>query len=695
MKLVIVESPNKCNTIGNYLGEDYLVVASKGHVRDLATSGPGGLGVNTAKDFTPTYIINKDKQSVVKMLRQEEKKATEVILATDPDREGEAIAWHLCQVLGLDPSKTKRLEFHEITRDSIEKAIQNPRKIDMNLVASQETRRIFDRIIGFKLSALLKSKIKSRSAGRVQSATLKLICDHQKEINSFVPEKYWTITIELDDGLTVSLDKIDGKAAKINSEDIDKEVLNRLHGNVTVSSITTRTRKVESKPAFSTSTMQQEAFNVYGFSTKKSQAIAQKLYEGIEVGSEHVGLITYIRTDATNLSQEFINKSFSYIEKNYGKEYLGQVKIAKKSALKQYAHEAIRQTSNFRTPDSLKEYLTASEFKLYKLIYNRALASLASPKIENVTTVIFEINGLTFKIESVQTAFNGYEIIYGKANDETAPLPNIINGQQLAISKINNKEELTKAPQPYSEAKIVKMMEDLGIGRPSTYATTISILNSRDYITDKHGIVIPTEQGMLTAHILEKYFPELVDTKYTANMEESLDTIQDGSETRTKLLSDFYFPFDKKVKEAYKIIYNEPEKPTGGICPICGSPLVYKKGKYGQFVACSAFPKCNYVEKPQKKEPVLTGELCPKCGKPLVERESRGKKFIACSGYPQCRYIKKEESQNKEIVYEPTGKKCPKCGGDLLLKKGRYGDFYGCSNYPKCHYQEKIKKESD
>ncbi len=698
MKLVIVESPAKCTTIKRYLGENYRVEASLGHVRDLATRGKGGLGVDVDNGFIPTYIINKDKEAVVKNLRAASKEADEVILATDPDREGEAIAWHLAEVLGLDPQKTKRLEFHEITRDSIGEAMKHPRTINGNLVASQETRRIVDRIIGFKLSTLMYKKIHSRSAGRVQSATLKIIADHDKEIDAFVPEEYWNILADAQVGnskFALTLVSVDGKNVKINNEKEAQEILDKIDENVTVSSVKKEYRFKESKEPFTTSTMQQEAFARLKFKTDKTQREAQKLYEGINVGGEHVGLITYMRTDSTRLSASYINRATAYILETYGKEYLGKVKKEKNSELSQDAHEAIRPTSNHRTPDSIRQYLTNDQYRLYKLIYNRALASMMKPKKEEVMVVTLDCNGLEFKFELTHTVFKGYEIILvdpDEPKDYTGNFPNIENGMQIPVINKKAEQRFTTAPARYSEAKIVKIMEEVGIGRPSTYASTIKILRDRKYVEDVGGILTSTDQGKKTAHVLEKYFPDIVDSNYTAQMEAKLDNVQVGNTSRIDTLSSFYNPFIKEVESATERMYSDEVEETGELCPICGSPLVYKESSNGRFIGCSNFPHCHYVKKEPKPELIYTGEACPICGKPLVERlDKKGKKFVACSGFPECKYIKQEpRPAAKEVkIYKP----CPKCDGGLIKKRGKFGYFFGCTNYPTCNYMEKIAKK--
>lgn len=698
MKLVIVESPTKCTTIKRYLGEEYNVMASLGHIRDLATSGKGGLGVDVENNFTPRYVINKDKNHIVYQLSEAAKKSDEVILATDPDREGEAIAWHLAQVLNLDVEKTKRLEFHEITRSSISEAMKSPRTIDLNLVESQETRRIVDRIIGFKLSTLLYKKMHSRSAGRVQSATLKMIDDHEKEIASFVPEEYWNINCSICViGKIINLNFVDfkGNGKDVKTAELAKEILASIPSSLKVTKVSKSIRSKESKEPFTTSTLQQEAFAKLKFKTSKTQLIAQKLYEGIDVGGEHMGLITYMRTDSTRLSPTFIERATSFIKETYGEDYVGHQKKTRKVELMQDAHEAIRPSSNHRTPESVRQYLSSEQYALYRLIYNRTLASLMKPKKEEVMVITLEGEGVTFNFECSRTVFKGYEVILGKEDSEKEMenLPSINEGDVFSINEKNVEQKFTQPPAHYSEAKIVKLMEEVGIGRPSTYSSTIDTLRKRKYVNDNAGILTITDQGSRTAHVLEKYFPEIVNAKYTAKMEEKLDNVQEGSNSRLKVLSDFYYPFIKEIEQANEIMYKDDDKPTGNKCPLCGGDLVFKQGKNGQFIGCSNYPTCKYIEKEPKKELVFTGELCPDCGKPLVIRNKPRSKttFVACSGYPTCHYIKPTVTK---VTYTESDyvKDCPECGGHLVKKKTRFGTLLGCTNYPKCHYIEKIGK---
>ena len=698
MKLVIVESPAKCNTIKRYLGENYDVQASLGHVRDLATSGKGGLGVDVEHDFAATYIITKNKERVVRGLKEKANQCDEVILATDPDREGEAIAWHLTQVLGLDVNKTKRLEFHEITRSSISEAIANPRTIDLNLVQSQETRRILDRILGFKLSTLIYKKIKSRSAGRVQSATLKMIYDHELEIENFVSKEYWNILTKaniLNHDFELTFVGKNGEKIEINNEKDANEILAGIPDKLKVVNVEKTFKTKESKEPFTTSTLQQEAFARLKFKTKRTQLIAQQLYEGIDVGGEHMGLITYMRTDSTRLSPTFIEHATNYIVETFGKEYLGHAKKIKTIGLMQDAHEAIRPSSNHRTPESVRQYLTTEQYNLYKLIYNRALASLMKAKKEEVMIVTLQGGEYTFKFELTHTVFKGYEAIYSEVDDVkdyNGSFPDINVDDYFDLKEKKAEQKFTQPPAHYSEAKIVKLMEEVGIGRPSTYATTIETLRARKYVVNTAGILTLTEQGKKTAHVLEKYFPDIVNVKYTAQMEKKLDNVEAGNDTRVKTLSDFYYPFIKDIEKANEIMYKDDPIKTGEKCPICGADLIIKEGKNGQFVGCSNFPTCKYVKK-EPKQVVETGELCPECGRPLVERkDKKGKVFIACSGFPKCHYIKQEEKPTTIPEEQKTDKICPKCGSPLVKKKGKYGMFLGCSNYPKCDYMERIKR---
>jgi DNA topoisomerase-1 len=699
MKLVIVESPHKSITIGRYLGDGYKVVASQGHIRDLSMHGKGGLGIDVEHEYKPDWTLSPGKSKIVNELKTEAKKADEVLLATDPDREGEAISWHLAEVLHLDLSTTKRLQFHEITKPAIMEAIENPKYIDMNLVDSQMTRRMYDRIIGFKLSSLLQKKMGSKSAGRVQSVTLKMIVDNDAERKAFVPEEYWTVEISVlvnGKSINLSLAKVDGKAVKIHNEIEAKEILDRIPEYLELTALDTSKKKVEPKFPFTTSTMQQEAYNRYKFSPNKTQSIAQRLYEGLEIAGENVGLITYMRTDSARISPEFFKRHAEpFIIETFGKEYVGYVKSAKKGALTQDAHEAIRPTGTHRTPEIVSKYVTADEAKLYRLIYDRAMASLMAPKVVEETKATFSGNGLTFTVSGSHTLFKGYEAIDAFIEDSAKELPALSQGASYQVNEKKKEQKFTQPPAAYSEAKVVKLMEEKGIGRPSTYATTIQTLQKSGYVTSKGGILTPTEQGIRTTLVLAKYFPEIVSTEYTANMENTLDQIEKGEEKWLEAMNNFYDPFMKKFQDVEKVMWKDAPEETGETCPECGAPLVVRRSKFGTFVGCSNYPKCHYMKKNPEDEPKETGELCPKCGKPLViKKNRRGKTFIGCSGYPNCDYIKAEENaapKKAKVQYSEADyvKKCPSCKeGYLVLKEGKRAKFLGCTNYPKCRYHE-------
>lgn len=693
MKLVIVESPTKSKTIGHYLGSDYVVEASVGHIRDLAISGKGGFGVDVEHDFKPTYVIDDDKKDIVKKLQDLKKKSDEVILATDPDREGEAIAWHLATVLKLPIESTKRLEFHEITRESIKNAIEAPRVIDLNLVHSQETRRIIDRIIGFKLSALLKSKIRSQSAGRVQSVTLKMIVEHEKEINEFKSEEYWTLESSIlheNKKYKLNLTKINNEEPKMPNKEKADEVLSYTKENVVVSSISESQRSISSKEPYRTSTLQQDAFTRYGFKTKETTFLAQQLYEGIEIDGNLVGLITYIRTDSTKLSDIFIAQAKDFIISKYGEKYYKGQKGVKDVRGAQDAHEAIRPTNLELTPAKVKPFVKDHVHKLYKMIYERTLASLMTNKVLQTTTITFKNSHLEFELKGNRVIFDGYNIIKFDDN-ETSVLPKFNEGTSYELLDVKTEQNFTKPPARYTEAKIVKLMEEKGIGRPSTYSATIQTLLARKYVTSEKGFLVPTEQGILTSNVLNKYFKDLMNTEYTAEMETSLDKISIGEACELEVIKDFYYPFIEHFDEVKEVMYKEPLKPTGEKCPLCGGDLVYKTGKHGEFIGCSNYPSCKYVKKEEKEQPKETGRLCPNCGSPLLIRKNkRGQEFIGCSNYPSCRYV---ESMNQPE--EPSEEKfCPECGAKMVVKYSRRGRFWGCSNYPNCNHMEPYRKKN-
>ena len=699
MKLVIVESPKKCETIGRYLGSDFKVMASEGHIRDLSTHGKGGLGIDVEHSFQPDWEIPAKKKGVVTKLSSEAKKADEVYLATDPDREGEAISWHLASVLKLPVSTTKRLQFHEITKPAILEALDNPKTIDMNLVEAQETRRLEDRIIGFQVSSLLQRKIGVQSAGRVQSATLRMIVDRQNEIDAFVPSEYWVIdlNVEINGKLyKATLTKVDGKPAKISSKEEADAILARIPETLNVASVKKEQKKVFPRPAFTTSSMQQEAFSKFRFSNAKTQSVAQKLYEGEEVNGEHVGLITYMRTDSTRISPEFYkHHAVPYIKEKWGEAYVGSLRQAKAGKNVQDAHEAIRPTGTHRTPEEVAKFLPADEAKLYKLIYCRAMASLMAPKQIESTGVSLAGNGLEFSLKGVRTLFQGFEAVYKEFDeDDTALLPEINEGDNFKTSDVNPQQKFTKPEPAYNEASIVKTMEEKGIGRPSTYATTIETLIKRKYVTATRGVLTPTEEGKKAVATLQQYFPDIVSPDYTADMERKLDKVEAGEETFLQAMNEFYGPFQENFTQAKAKMQKEPDEETGELCPECGHPLVVKRSRKGTtFIGCSNYPHCRYIKKEPKQPDELVGENCPDCGKPLVYKTNKkGEKFVGCSGFPACHFTRSLDgkvSVKKVYTEEDFVKPCPKCKtGHLVIKQGKKKSFLACTNFPKCRYHE-------
>ena len=661
--LVIVESPSKSHTIGKYLGKDFKVVSSKGHIRDLATTGKYGLGVDIENGFKPSYVPIKGKSSVIKELKKDVKESDMVYLASDPDREGEAIAWHLKDALGIKDDQYKRVRFNEITKDKVIESVNNPGMIDDNLVKSQETRRILDRIIGFRLSKLLQAKIDAKSAGRVQSVALKLIVDREREILAFVPKEYWTITAHFDkfdaDYFYIKDNK---QETKLDTEADADKVLDNITNKYVVENVEKKKTKRSSKPPFITSTLQQEASNKLGFSAKKTMSIAQKLYEGVDLGSERAGLITYMRTDSIRLSDEFIGSSLKFIEEKFGENYKGSVKVSKKKTENvQDAHEAIRPTSILREPDKIKEYLDKDELKLYTLIYKRALASLMADAILDQTTVILDNNGYKFKTTGSIVIFDGYLKIYGDYEEkDEAKLPDFVVGETKITDDVEKKQHFTQPPARYTEASLIRELESLGIGRPSTYATIIDTIRTHGYVVMEDKKFKPLEIGFEATDKLQEFFSKIINVKYTSNMEEELDEIADGKLIWVDVLTKFYDEFEPLVKKAFSEMEKMPAKETGEMCPECGSPLVVRKGKYGEFVACSNYPTCKYIKKDKAEETVLMD--CPVCGKgQIVERKTKkGKTFWGCNNYPKC----KTASWDK-----PTGETCPNCGKLLVTDK--------------------------
>ena len=657
--LVIVESPSKSKTIGKYLGKDYLVVSSKGHIRDLAIKGKDGLGVDVENDFTPIYEISKDKVSTVKELRKLAEDVDYVYLATDPDREGEAISWHLAQELGLSEDAVDRVTFHEITKNAVQEAFNAPRTIDMDLVHSQETRRILDRIIGFRLSKLLKSKISSKSAGRVQSVALKLIVEREKEINAFVPQEYWTIDgVFHKDGesFNASLSKVDGEKVTIENQQQAEAIVERCQGDFTVSAIRASKRNRSARPPFITSTLQQEASTKLSFSAKRTMSIAQKLYEGIDVGNGEEGLITYMRTDSTRLSDVFIKSARQQITERYGKEYLGTYRVSNDEGA-QDAHEAIRPTNLAYTPERVKGYLSSEQYRLYTMIYARAVASLMAPAVYNQLSITLERNGCTFTATGSTMDFDGYLKVYGEYDSsKDVILPSLSEGEILKDAVITPNQHFTEPPARYTEAKLIKALEEDGIGRPSTYAMIIDTIQIRGYVTldrvsekSRTKVFRPTDQGILTTEKLDEYFSSIINVDYTAQMEQKLDEIAEGKQEEVATLRNFYDTFTPLLDTAYQNMEKIAPEKTGETCPECGGDLVYRNGRFGKFISCSNFPKCKYtaqMEKSEKEKPEPTGKMCPECGNELLKRKSRfGSFFLGCSAFPKCTYMENLEGE--------------------------------------------------
>ena len=661
--LVIVESPSKSKTIEKYLGNDYKVLSSKGHIRDLATTGKFGLGVDLDDNFKPNYVLMKGKTKLLNDLKKESKGAKTVILATDPDREGEAISWHLKETLGLEDNNYGRVVFNEITEPAIKEAFKHPRMIDMDLVHSQESRRILDRIIGFRLSKLMQYKTEGKSAGRVQSVALKLIVDREREIEAFIPEEYYTVEADFKD-FKAELKKYKNKDIELHTKIEAEEIISKLSNAFNIDNVETKEKKRPSKLPFTTSTLTQMASTRLNFPASKTMSVAQKLYEGINIGSETVGLISYMRTDSIRLSDMFVSDTKKYITSNYGKEYVGYTKAAKSNDNVQDAHEAIRPTSILRTPESIKKYLKPDEFKLYNLIYVRTLASLMSDAKVNTTSVDLENKGYIFKANGQVVTFDGYLKVYKDYEEvEDAYLPDFANYKSSVIvcKKIEAKQHFTEPKSRYTEAKLIAEMEKLGIGRPSTYAKIISVLKERKYVTIKDKKFYPTSTGINVTDKLQEFFSSFINVNYTANMETELDEIADGKLVWYNVLDKFYKDFEPLLNTAFKQMSKSTPEETGEVCPECGAALVIRHGKFGKFVACSNYPKCKYIKKEEKKIVEICD--CPKCGNKIVEKKSkRGKVFYGCSNYPKCDFALWDKP-NKEV--------CPECGSLMVEKKNK------------------------
>ena len=690
--LLIVESPAKANTLKKFLTRGFRVEASVGHLRDLPSKK---LGVDVENDFAPEYEVIKGKSKVLAQLKAAAKDSEAVYLAPDPDREGEAIAWHIQQeIQPVTKGKIYRITFHEITKKAVIRAVEQPGEIDQNKVEAQQARRVLDRLVGYKLSPLLGRRLRNwgLSAGRVQSVALRLVCDREKEIEEFVPVEYWTITAELAGSepppFEAALHRIDGKKAEIPTEERSNEILGHLKdAEYRVSKVDRKKRRRRASPPFITSTLQQDASRRLRFTAKKTMAIAQQLYEGLDVGEENpVGLITYMRTDSTRIANEALAETRAFIEKEYGKDCLpdkAQVYASKKGV--QDAHEAIRPTSVLRSPSSLEGKVSKDQLGLYRLIWNRFVASQMNPAIYDQTSVDIQTGDYTFRATGSILVFSGFTRVYEeqtedalKKDDTNRPLPPLDEGQAVVCEKIVPKQHFTQPPPRFSEASLVRTLEEEGIGRPSTYASIISTLSDRDYVRLQQRQMHPTDLGRMISGLLVKNFPDLMNVRFTAEMENRLDSIEEGKETWTAALKDFYTPFEKTLKEAESTI-NEPE-PVGKECPDCGGELVRRPSRYGMFIGCSNYPECRYTESTSKREaapPVETDQKCDKCGSPMVIKQGRFGAFLSCSRYPECK--------NAKPI--PTGANCPKCGSDIVSRRSKKGrNFYGCANYPECDY---------
>lgn len=688
--LIIVESPAKAKTIKNFLDKNYEVIASKGHVRDLSKFA---LGIKIDETgFTPNYVVDKDHKKLVKQIIELSKKASITYIATDEDREGEAIGYHVACLIGGKLESYPRIVFHEITQNAILNALKTPRKIDMSKVNAQQARRFLDRIVGFKLSSLISSKItKGLSAGRVQSAALKLVIDKEREIKAFKPLTYFTLDAYFEPNLEAQLISYKGnklKAQELIDEKKAQEIKNELEKeSYTISSIVKKSKKSPTPPPFMTSTLQQSASSLLGFSPTKTMSIAQKLYEGVATPQGVMGVITYMRTDSLNIAKEALEEARAKILKDYGKDYLPpKAKVySSKNKNAQEAHEAIRPTSIILEPNALKDYLKPEELKLYTLIYKRFLASQMQDALFESQSVVVACEKGEFKASGRKLLFDGYYKILGN-DDKDKLLPNLKENDPIKLEKLESNAHVTESPARYSEASLIKVLESLGIGRPSTYAPTISLLQNRDYIKVEKKQISALESAFKVIEILEKHFEEIVDSKFSASLEEELDNIAQNKADYQQVLKDFYYPFMDKIEAGKKnIISQKVHEKTGQSCPKCGGELVKKNSRYGEFIACNNYPKCKYIKQTENAHDGAKQELCEKCGGEMVQKFSRNGAFLACSNYPECKNAKslKNTPNAKETI---EGVKCPECGGDIALKRSRKGSFYGCNNYPKCHF---------
>ncbi len=695
--LVIVESPTKAKTISKFLDGKYKVEASFGHIRDLPSSK---MGVDIENNFEPKYLVPPKAKKRVAELKKLAKDAPEVILAPDEDREGEAIAWHLIEALGLKKDKIKRIAFHEITKTAIQNALENPRDIDTNLVDAQQARRVLDRLVGYELSPFLWKKVRrGLSAGRVQSVAVRLIVEREQEIRKFVPQEYWSITafFEKDGKFSGKLFKIDGKSLdkfEVKDEAHAKKILSDLKHNPAIVTEVVK-KEVKRSPAapFITSTLQQEAARKLGYSAKQTMMYAQQLYEGVELGDgTATGLITYMRTDSVNLSEFALDSARTTISQKFGKDYLLDTprKYSSKSKNAQEAHEAIRPTDLTRDPESVKEHLDRNQYRLYDLIWKRTIATQMPEAVFDATSVDIEIKGdkkqYIFRATGQTIKFDGFMKVYLEGTDdeeqeEEGILPDLKKGDEPKVLRVEPKQHFTQPPPRYTDATLIKALEEHGIGRPSTYAPTISTIQDRGYVEKIDKKFHPTEIGFIVNDILVEHFPKVVDLAFTANMEDSLDEIAEGKKEWVPVIREFYEPFHENLKTKEKEVEKHVEQ-LDEKCPESGHPLIVKFGRFGKFIACSNYPECKYTRPMPEEQKLIeenSGEICEKCGKPMVVKFGRFGSFLGCSGYPDCKNIKK--------ILKTTGVECPQCGkGELVEKKSKRGTFYSCSKYPECKF---------
>lgn len=723
--LIIVESPTKIKTIRKYLGPEFNVMASVGHVKDLPKSK---LGIDIDNQFNPTYQIMDSKKRVVADLKKAAQQADFIYLAPDPDREGEAIAWHIAEEIGTKKAQIRRVLFNDLTKQTILKALSQPLELNFDKYEAQQTRRILDRLVGYQLSPVLWKKVKmGLSAGRVQSVAVRIICDREEDIRRFIPEEYWNIAAILEGKnpppFEARLIKISGKKARVGNGEQAAEILETLKATPFVVAAVERKEVKKTPPApFTTSKLQQEASRWLHFSAKKTMSVAQRLYEGVELGKEgSVGLITYMRTDSVRISEQALAEVRDYIKTNYDGGYLpAKARFFKNTDGAQDAHEAIRPTSMAYKPQEIKALLPSDQFRLYQLIWNRFVACQMNPAVFDQTTIDVACGAYLLRAQGAIMKFPGFTAVYTEGKEENGNgedkdlgklLPDLATGEALALISLNSEQKFTQPPPRFSEASLVRELEEKGIGRPSTYATILSTIQDREYAKLEKGKFFPTELGALVTELLVKNFPRILDPAFTASMETQLDMIEQGQRKRYDALNDFYIPFAEELKKATTGMRNvkSEETPTDVKCEKCGSPMVIKWGRNGNFIACSNYPTCKNTQNftraddgriaPVEPETMETEHNCDKCGKPMAVKRGKFGPFLGCSGYPECKNIvnvkKDENGAMTAAEKEVSDIACDKCGKPMAVKRGKFGPFLGCSGYPECQNIMNAKKNSD